>query len=421
MSIGKHPPAQPQDSAPPPTPWQFVRLGDYRLPGPLGATAALERWASLKRIFGRGSEPELPPVKAEADLRALSQSRLQNLARPIDWRCAVPALNAVLAEWQQAAPVGEAVRFVIGQPHCGHAQILAQWAADHRAAMVEAPSVDRLLGDDGRWLDDWPAADRLWVLPNLEQCYLRHADGLGLVRSLLERAASGALGRGVIGCDSWAWAYLRRVWPLPQPAALTLQAFDGPRLSRYLAELVSCPGRDCLHFRNATTGKELRLEPGSGDAEVSPEVNYLAVHSRGNIGVALHSWRSALRAVPEQEQQVQPEAPAEVAASLPAAVPDAEVDDIVWVSTALREPVLPAEGGEAMVFLLHGLLLHNGLPASLLPELLPQPRHRIASCLLELQALGVVVMAGERWQVSVAAYSVVREFLRRRGFLRDDF
>ena len=74
-----------------------------------------------------------------------------------------------------------------------------------------------------------------------------------------------------------------------------------------------------------------------------------------------------------------------------------------------------------MAFILHALLLHNGLPVSVLPELLPQPEHRIASHLLQLQALGVVVLAGERWQISASAYAVVREFLRRRGFLKDEF
>ena len=33
----------------------------------------------------------------------------------------------------------------------------------------------------------------------------------------------------------------------------------------------------------------------------------------------------------------------------------------------------------------------------------------------------VVVLADERWRVSASAYALVREFLRHRGFLRDDF
>ena len=400
--------SQQKDSASQPMLWEFVRLADYRVPSPVGASAALEKWASLKRIFRGGDTDEQAPVKSEAELCVLSQSRLQHLARPIDWRGAAAALDTVLADWRRTGNPDTPVRFVVGQPHCGHPEILAHWAARHRASRIDAPSVEQILGGDDRWLEGWPASTGPWVLAHLEHCYLRHAAGLGLVRRFLERAANGALGRGVIACDSWAWAYLREVWPLPQPEALTLQAFDGLRLSRYLAELVSRENGACLQFCNARTGKELRLEVG--DAEASPEISQLAAHCRGNIGSAWSSWRASLRATPDQledsTQRVgEPQAGAE----------------IVWLSAARKALALPAEKGEGLVFILHALLLHNGLPASLLPELLPQPAHRIASSLLQLQALGVVVLADERWRVSASAYALVREFLRHRGFLRDDF
>lgn len=414
MSSKQDLPLQKQDSASQPTLWEFVRLADYRVPSPVGASAALEKWASLKRAFRGNDSAEQAPVKAEADLRTLSQSRLQRLVGPIDWHCAAAALDAAMADWLHASKPDALVKFVIGQPHCGHPQILAHWAARHRASRVEAPSAEQILAGDERWFAAWPEADHLWVLPQLEHCYLRHADGLRLVRRLLEQAASGALGRGVIACDSWAWAYLQEVWPVPQPEALTLQAFDGLRLSRYLAELASCQGGGCLHFRNATTGKEVQLERGPDDSDACPEINHIAVHSRGNIGSAWSSWRASLRATPEQDDGAREQA-SELEQE---ANPDAE---IVWVSAALQEPVMPAEKGEGMAFVLHALLLHNGLPAFLLPKLLPQPDHRLASSLLQLQTQGVVMLVGERWQISASAYAVVRDFLRRRGFLRDDF
>ena len=429
MIMDQQPSSQNEANASPPALWEFVRLADYRLPNPLGANAALEKWTSFKLLFQRSDQEGQAPVKAEAELRMLTDSRLQALVQPIDWRCAAAALDLALADCLHSSKPERPVRFVVGQPHCGHPEILAHWAARHRLHRVAAPSVEQILGGDEGWLEDWPSGDRLWVLPNLEHCYLRHADGLGLVRRFLAQAVSGALGRGVIACDSWAWVYLQEVWPLPQPDALTLQAFDGARLSRYLADRVSLENGGCLRFCNAVTGKEIHLACGPDDSEVSPEINQLAVHSRGNIGVAWTAWRALLRSLPEQERQAEqkPEPkreqelsgePNRAAQRAQANDPDAE---IVWVSARLREPPLPAEKGEGMAFILHALLLHNGLPVSVLPELLPQPEHRIASHLLQLQALGVVVLAGERWQISASAYAVVREFLRRRGFLRDEF
>ncbi|EXI78311.1 MAG: hypothetical protein AW10_03155 [Candidatus Accumulibacter appositus] len=429
MIMDQEPSAQQPAGALPPALWEFVRLADYRLPNSVGASAALEKWTSFKRLFRYGDEEEQAPVKAEAELRMLSDSRLQALVQPIDWHCAAAALDLALADWLHTSKPDRPVRFVVGQPHCGHPEILAHWAARHRLHRVAAPSVEQILGGDERWREDWPSGDRPWVLPNLEHCYLRHADGLGLVRRLLAQAVSGALGRGVIGCDSWAWVYLQEVWPLPQPDALTLQAFDGARLSRYLGNRVSREKGGCLRFCNAVTGKEIQLACGPDDSKVSPEVNQLAVHSRGNIGVAWTAWRALLRSLPEQERPAEPKPESkkhEQSDEAERAAQGAQADDdfaaeTVWVSASLQEPPLPAEKGEGMAFILHALLLHNGLPVSVLPELLPQPEHRIASHLLQLQALGVVDLAGGRWQISASAYSVVREFLRRRGFLRDEF
>lgn len=430
MIIDQQPPTPTSDDAPAAVTWEFVRLADYQLPNPVGASAALEKWASLRRLFRHGGNEEAPPVKAEHELRALPDSRLHGLVQPIDWRAAAAALDRALADWLHDGKSGPLVRFVIGQPHCGHAEILAHWAARHRAACVAPPGAEQILGGDEHWLEDWPGDHRLWVLPNLEHCYLRHADGLGLVRRLLAQSVSGALGRGVIACDSWAWAYLQEVWPQPQPDALTLQAFDGQRLSSYLADLASRANGGKLRFRNAATGKEVQLVPAAQGSEVSPEIAQIAVHSRGNIGAAWTSWRSLLRSSPELPGDAEPAVP--VAGKLAPAsgasdhsgLPGEHADrdgETVWLSAVRHDAALPVEKGEGMAFILHTLLLHNGLPASLLPALLPQPEHRIASHVLQLQALGIVTLAGERWRISAAAYPVVREFLRRRGFLRDAF
>ena len=53
------------------------------------------------------------------------------------------------------------------------------------------------------------------------------------MRRLLDRWAEGALGRGLIGCDPHAWAYLRHVWSGQIPHRLTLQAFSAGALARW--------------------------------------------------------------------------------------------------------------------------------------------------------------------------------------------
>ena len=74
-----------------------------------------------------------------------------------------------------------------------------------------------------------------------------------------------------------------------------------------------------------------------------------------------------------------------------------------------------------MAFLLHALLLHRGLDTEALGALLPIPGARVHSHLLRLQALELLTRDGTRWQVAPLAYPTVREFLRSRSYLTDDF
>ena len=79
-----------------------------------------------------------------------------------------------------------------------------------------------------------------WVFPCLERAYLRHPEGLTMVRRFLANAYAGNLGRGIIGCDSWAWAFLRHVWRGRVPVTVTLQAFDETRLARHFRQAGRC-------------------------------------------------------------------------------------------------------------------------------------------------------------------------------------
>ena len=229
------------------------------------------------------------------------------------------------------------------------------------------------------------------------------------MRRLLEDVASGRAGSGLIGCDSWAWAYLQRVWPLPQPELLTLKAFGGADLARLFKQLAPPSRRGRLLFRNARSGRESLVEDAESEA-VSQEIEQLAAHCRGNVGIARRYWRESLRAEPESAE-------AELA--------DDEArdprDEVIWVRSMLDEGALPIEGNEDQVLLLHALLLHNGLAEDLLPEVLPLPRHSCVSIAQRLRGLGLLEQADGRWQVDALAYAMVRRLLRGRDHLVDPF
>ncbi|WP_305907332.1 hypothetical protein Q9L42_016445 [Methylomarinum sp. Ch1-1] len=394
--------------------WEFVRLTDYRQPSATGASAARLKWASFKRFSLRFEAEDLAPLKEESELQSLSKVGLAHLVAEIDWDKVAQAFDAALGDWRKTLPADSPVKFVVGPPFTGHGEMLGKWAARHGLCRVDAPDVEQILGAHQGWLMGWPQPDRQWVLPHLEHCYLRHANGLGLVRQLLERAVAGELGHGIIGCDSWAWAYLQHVWPIPQWDVLTLQGFDGARLARLFFQLAAGAEREQLCFKNARTGKIVLAEPDDEDHEISPELSQLAAYCRGNFGLARNYWRERLRAEPEQEED-QAEDDEEKRPLLGAR------EQCIWVSDVPQEPVLPVEKEEDMAFIMHVLLLHNGLPASILPELLPLPFHRIMSLLLRLRALGIVVSHNDVWRISAMGYTSAREYLRARDYSLDGF
>jgi len=391
--------------------WEFVPVADYEVPGLPARSALANAWTSVRRTLLGAEEEARAPVKEEAELRALPELRLEHLVQPLDWGVAAQALDPLLQSGPAAA--GGRADFVIGQPHGGHAELLRHWAARHEAVIVDPPAQGEVLSGESRLLDAWPAAGRPWVIPNLEHFYLRHARGLSLVREVLEASESGRLGPGVIGCDSWAWAYLQAVWAVPRPDALTLQAFDGPRLARILASGVTSTASRRIRFRNARTGHDILAVPAD-EERVGAEITQLAAHCRGNVGTAIRYWRERLRAEPDPEEAV-------AEASDQAREEGVGGEQSIWVSAAMQEPAPLAEMDEEFALVLHALLLHGGLPAALLPELLPLSYHQVMAILLRLRNAGLIECREERWRVAALAYATVRELLRGRDYLTDAF
>lgn len=140
----------------------------------------------------------------------------------------------------------------------------------------------------------------------------------------------------------------------------------------------------------------------------------LAAHCRGNVGTARSYWRQRLRLVDAEAA-----GEAELAAATPES--DAAATQIVWVAESLQEPAAPVEADEGTALVLHARLLHNGLSEELLPRLLPLEAHCCLAILMRLQGLGIARLQDARWQVDPLGYALVRDLLRSRDYLTDDF
>ena len=289
------------------------------------------------------------------------------------------------------------------------------WAKQRQTPIIASPTSEQILAQDKKWLSAWPDHDQLWMLPNLERCFFRHADGLTLIRRFLERALSGRLGFGVVGCDSWGWRYLRKVWAGSLAGAYTLQAFDSERLSRYLSASMTLQTDATLCFREVDNGRDV-LQTNAQDTTdatpTSPFLKHLAAQSRGNLGVACEYWRASLCEGPDGQPESEPEGESPE---------DANPRKTIWLKTGLKEPELPPVPTREVAFVLHALLIHNGLPADVLAALLPLSRDTVFATLFKLAAERLVEADDHVWRVSALGYPVVRGFLKNNGYMIDSF
>jgi len=393
--------------------WQYVPIADYRLPPAPVIQTARDRLTVLQRLFKRDEAEPDTLLKQANELRMLPRWQLERIAPALDWRNAAEELNAQLADWLEQESPEQSIIFLVGPPHSGCVEILTTWAERQAWQMLKPPSPEQVMAGDGAWLSDLNGQGN-WVLPGLEKVYLRHAAGLSLIRRFLDRACSGNLGRGIIGCDSWAWAFLRHVWHGRQPVTLAPQAFQQPQLVEIFQRMADSAGNGQLLFRQSDNGRYVLPPPetNEGPARMSNFLQLLAAHSRGNVGIAWALWRASLRTEPDDSANGET---GKEDRNLPG--------QTIWVAPwgQLKCPSLPSGSGRDEAFVLHTLLLHNGMPGEFLPQLLPLSSSRTMEMLFRLEGAGLASRHCENWRVTPLGYSAVRQFLQANGYLVDQF
>lgn len=389
-----------------PAVWEFVAAGDHRIPSaPVEQTvktSLADFWRRLRPSVTDG----VPSLTSESDIDALSDERLGSLAPPPSWDDAAAALDRALEVWVERPHGRSHAVLTLGHPHGGHTGVLRCWAEARGWRIVRAPDVSEVLGPHAEWFDELAGDGTPWVLPSLERCFIRHVNGLALVRALLSRVAAGALGRGVIGCDSWAWAFLQHQWGGQGLPTVVAQAFDADRLARWLAGLAAGPaaGR-AVAFQERGTGRYLWPPPGADPVPTSDFVRLLSVHSRGIPGVAWATWRRSLVGT----------------ARTPAGDGDAPPRTVVLVRPwrELRDLAVPAGDVQETALVLHALLVHGGLPLKVLPLVLPLCDEEIDATVSRLVAADLVTCDGEDCAVTAIGYPTVRQFMAGRSVVTD--
>jgi hypothetical protein len=330
------------------------------------------------------------------------------------WQDAAAALKETVAEALSHHGTGRSMA-VVGAPFSGHAETLTALATAAGWRLIPPPGPKQILEGDAHWIDTFAQDTSPWAMPMFERCFLRHARGLDLVRKLLEAYLAGRLGRGVLGCGSWGWSFLQKVCAETDAIpAVTPQALDAQRLRRWFSDL-ACQDPHLGHLRLRLAGRENDLlvpgDPARDDAEERTDrfFTHLAAHSRGIAGVAWSVWRESLR-------QDNPDVSGKETVSK-----DSDPSPIIRVLpwNAVEQPSLPSVERPCGAFLLHALLIHSGLPETILPELLSLGSGRITQALVQLRAAGIVAHRNKHWWIAPLAYPAARSYLRAENYLTD--
>lgn len=404
----------------------------------------------------------------QSNLQAAPPALLDRIVPEPNWaKFYLEPVQAALESWLATNEETAGVKLFVSAPHSTLYDSLKQWSQRQEWQILDPPTPAEILADDGQWLASWQSCPQgRWLLPPLERCYLRHHNGLNLIRRLVEivRLQQPTC---LLVCNSWAWAYLDRTLRLGSilPTPLTLPPFDAYDLNHWLACLPPETERDTLIFRETDTGEaifwaeETDTNHTEGVNETDNGVNgasdnrqsvigrtsawlrdavadgwvalqkwgyrvwhgranqkahsqflkHLAARSRGIPKVAWNIWRHSLQVVTDE---IEHEAHATAAE---------DHRRTIWVRPweQLALPALAPNAGATEALVLHALLLHNGLTEELLPQVLPLRSAEILFCLHQLRTAGVVVRRQGIWQTTPLGYPAVRGFLANENFLLD--
>jgi hypothetical protein len=406
--------------------WRFIRLDQYNRPSDTSRETMRKGISGLWLRLGWGSKAE-ESVFAEKELSQVPQELVDKAAPDPDWSASLPAVTAVLDTWLDAKVPGSSNQIFVGPPYHGTSEILTAWAQTRGWRLVAAPSPEMILTGGQDWLTQLEEDNEPLVLPHLEHCYLRHYNGLTLLRRLLDHIISQTR-RWLVGCDSWAWAYLSKALKVNTvfPPPFILEAFDEERLKIWFQQLATASGEHIFVFRQLDSGKYV-LPPAAGDeasgdrsqgavAEDNGFLKNVAAYSRGIPGVAWAVWRHSfgfVNTTAEDGAECAPEAPAADECN-----PAHPILVTPW--SQLNLPGFPFQRVSlGLLMVLHTLLIHGGLWSRILPELLPLSPMEILEHLYLLEASGLVESDQSFWRVTPVGYPVVRQVLQSEGYLTD--
>lgn len=377
---------------------KFQPLGEFTLP-PTPADETIRRFAeNIWRTLRREKED---PFISDDSLRIATTRKLNKIVPPPACGPLLAEMKETFSDWTQDAEPAHWMQLIV-LPPCDHSNVVRSWATQGGHVIIEPPDRESIL--NGTADVDLPEAtgDGVIVIPRLEEWFIRHRNGLKLLRRLLDHLAMMQR-HCVIGCNSWAWGFFEKTVgaDLVLPIGVTLHAFDADRLHAWFSHLVESGEAEGKVFRLNKNGEDIfRLSGDEGSAK-SDYLMTLAARSLGIPWVAWHLWRSSLRLAPKDNNRIADQFPGEQA---------------LWVAE-LDDFHLPKNHVSTALLALHALLLHHSLTAEELSIVLPSVDE--SNLLVALLEAEFVERDGDNYYCCPTAYPTIRQCLNDAGFPLD--
>ncbi len=407
--------------------WSLIPLADFKAPS--GAAPEVVRsglhdlW---RRLRGDGLHMDGEQAEAQAEMERPSTQLLDWAAPEPDWATEDPTGPVRdLGGWLEQETPSAGVQTLVDTPIPLLHDRLTHWADQQGYAIIQPPPPETILNTDRGWIDGLPLdSGQRFLLPCLERCFLRHHNGLDLLRRLIERIDRFRPALLVV-CNSWAWRYLCQVEKIDDVlgAPLVSAPFGDDLLNRWLSRSAHKASPVELVFREASSGKAvldtIDLER-TVESNSSTFLKNLAARSRGNPRVAWEIWRRSL--LTTKDSTVGKDAQ------------DAAKNDegfTLWVRPwdQVQLPDLTGGANHADGMVLQSILLHGQLSQGILAELLPFAPSQTLSTLHRLRSGGFLQRDGTQgdetrgdesmWKPAPTGYPAIHRFLTNEGFLVD--
>ena len=370
---------------------KFQQLGQYTYPPEPVRNNASQCLSWFKRLFSKQDEVVFV---SEEDLKDTDQKKIDAIVQRPSYGSLLNELDETLKNWITSAKKQDQFKLIV-LPY-GDSDLVKTWAVKNNSFILKEPDRDKLLS--GKNLDDFkiPLDQKIIVIPRLERWFLRHRNGLKAIRLLLNHLQEANV-KCLIGCNSWAWQFLRKSLNAQYvlPEGLTFKPYTKDRLGDWFQEMAEGSQYKQVIFRRTKNGRDIFRCDDKNKLKSSFWEN-LAAKSLGIPWVAWDLWRHTLRSRNEE---------------------DNKDGAVVWVSE-LEEFGLPCTKKEEAMLVLHALLIHNTLTTEELYAVLPAIEHANVISLL-LNADFIEKHDDQQLRCSVTAYPAIRSTLESAGFPLD--